>query len=188
MWWRAILEGRPPTSRLRSNVTKEERSAIKTLKQDRNIVIFQADIGAAVVVQNRKDYLDGAYKQLNGKDQNGEEVYHRVPLDSTSDFVNKVKDAVHGALAKDVIDQTTANFLIVENARPGIFRTDSVNQFYSILGCNSHLRKRQNPNRPLQQAHRHPAIPQLDQLPSTAYQNCNTVQLGPDTPPYLFQK
>ncbi len=120
MWWRAILEGRPPTSRLRSNVTKEERSAIKTLKQDRNIVIFQADIGAAVVVQNRKDYLDGAYKQLNGKDQNGEEVYHRVPLDSTSDFVNKVKDAVHGALAKDVIDQTTANFLIVENARPGI--------------------------------------------------------------------
>lgn len=49
---RAILEEAPNNNHLRSNVMKEERNAINALKQDRNIVIFQADKGAAVVVQN----------------------------------------------------------------------------------------------------------------------------------------
>ena len=38
--------------KLRSNVTKEERMAMNELKRDKNIVIFEADKGAAVVVQN----------------------------------------------------------------------------------------------------------------------------------------
>ena len=110
---RAILEEAPNNNHLRSNVMKEERNAINALKQDRNIVIFQADKGAAVVVQNCWElYLNEAYKQLKGRDQNNDEVYHRVPIDPTNDFVHKVKDAVHDALAKDVIDQDTANYLI----------------------------------------------------------------------------
>lgn len=46
--------------KLRSNITKEERMAIIELKRDKNIVIFQVDKVVAVVVQNRKDYLNEA--------------------------------------------------------------------------------------------------------------------------------
>ena len=57
---KAVLEGAPSTCRnlkLRSNITRKECEVLTTLKQDANIVIFQADKGSAVVVQNRSDYL-----------------------------------------------------------------------------------------------------------------------------------
>ena len=104
--------------KLCSNITKEERMAINELKRDKNIVIFQADKGAAVVVQNRKDYLHEANNQLNCEDQNGDEVYHRVAGDPTSEFVGKVKQAVQHPLVTNVIDPDTANYLVVEKARP----------------------------------------------------------------------
>ena len=66
--------------------------AINELKRNKKIVIFQADKGTAVVVQNRNDYE--ANNQLNGEDQNGDKVYHRVAGDPTSEFVSKVKQAV----------------------------------------------------------------------------------------------
>ena len=100
-----------------SNITKEERNAIKTLKQDKNIVIFQADKGAAVVIQNRSDYLNEAYKQLNGKDENNEEVYRLLPSDPSYDFQERVKVVVREALTKGVINDGTANFLVVANVR-----------------------------------------------------------------------
>ena len=101
-----------------SNITKEERNAITTLKQDKNIVIFPADKGAAVVIQNRSDYRNEAYKQLNGKDENNEEVYGLLPSDPMCDFQQRVKVVVHEALTKGVINDDTANFLVVANARP----------------------------------------------------------------------
>ena len=79
----------------------------------------RADKGAAVVVQNRNDYLNKANNQLNGEDQNGDKVYRQVAGDPTSEFVGKVKQAVQHALATNVIDQNTANYLLVEKARPG---------------------------------------------------------------------
>ena len=91
---RATMEGTPNNKQLRSNITREEGNAINTLKRDKNIVIFQADKGAAVVVQNRRDYLNEAYKQLNGKDQNDDDVYRHVPSDPTSDFILRVKEVV----------------------------------------------------------------------------------------------
>ena len=117
---RSILERTDTGGRkLRSNITKEERMAINKLKRDKNIVIFQADKGAAVVVQNRNDYFNEANKQLNGEDQNGDKVYLRVASDPTGEFVSKVKQAVQDALATNVIDSDTANYLVVEKARPG---------------------------------------------------------------------
>ena len=115
---RAILQ-RTHNNKLRSNITRRERAAIKTLKRDKNIAIFQADKGAAVVIQNRKDYLSEAYKQLNGTDENGKEVYLHVPNDPTADFIIRVKEAVREAHSKRVINADTADFLIMENARPG---------------------------------------------------------------------
>ena len=116
---RAILQHASNKNKLRSNITRQEREAIKSLKRDNNIVIFQADKGAAVVVQNRKDYLAEAYKQLNGTDENGSKVYQPVSADPTSDFVIRVKEAVQEAHSKEVINTDTANYLKIENAQPG---------------------------------------------------------------------
>ena len=104
---------------MRSNITRKEREALATLKQDPNIVIFQADKGSAVVVQNRSAYLAEANKQLNGKDENGADVYQSVQFDPTTKFTNRVREAVNKALHSGVIDEETANYLIVEDAKPG---------------------------------------------------------------------
>ena len=103
-----------PNNTLRSNIT-----TIKSLKRDSSIVIFQADKGAAVVVQSRKNYLAEAYKQLNGTDENGNKVYEHVATDPTSDFVIRVKEAVKEVHSKGVIKTNTADYLIMENAQPG---------------------------------------------------------------------
>lgn len=91
---------------------------INELKRDKNILIFQADKEAAVVVQNREDYFNEANNQLNGEDQNGDKVFYRVPGDSTGEFVSKLKQAVQHALATNVFEPGTANYLVVEKARP----------------------------------------------------------------------
>ena len=104
---------------MRSNITRKEREALATLKQDPNIVIFQADKGSAVVVQNRSAYLAEANKQLNGKDENGADVYQSVQFDPTTKSTNRVREAVNKALHSGAIDEETANYLIVEDAKPG---------------------------------------------------------------------
>ena len=40
-----------------NNLTREERSALYNLKNDKNIVIKSADKGSAVVVWDRDDYI-----------------------------------------------------------------------------------------------------------------------------------
>ena len=50
------------------NLTREERSALHNLKNDKNIVIKSADKGSAVVVWDRDDYIKEAEEQLGDKD------------------------------------------------------------------------------------------------------------------------
>jgi len=45
-----------------SNITREERKALKTLRNDTSIIIKPADKGSAVVVWGREDYLREAVK------------------------------------------------------------------------------------------------------------------------------
>ena len=47
-----------------SNLTSEEWRAIRSLADDRNIVIKKADKGSAVVVWDKTDYVIEAEKQL----------------------------------------------------------------------------------------------------------------------------
>ena len=116
---KTILEGSSSNKKLRSNMTKLERDAINALRHDKNIVIFQADKGAAVVVQNKTDYLAEAYNQLNGKDENGDDVYLHVAHDPTAGFVAKVTEAINQALHMGTIDEETAKYLILKDAKPG---------------------------------------------------------------------
>ena len=51
-----------------NNLTREERSALYNLKNDKNIVIKSADKGSTVVVWDTDDYNKEAEKQLEDKD------------------------------------------------------------------------------------------------------------------------
>ena len=63
--------------------------------------------------------VTSTYKQLHGKDENGEDVYQHVTHDPTAGIISKVKEAVSEALERGSNDKETANYLIVEDAKPG---------------------------------------------------------------------
>ena len=56
-----------------SNLFKEEWEAVRTLADDRNIVIKKADKGSCVVISDRKNYITEAESQLKN-----ELVYKKV--------------------------------------------------------------------------------------------------------------
>ena len=70
-----LLDIEIPSKRF-NNLTKEEREALYSLKDDCIIIIKGADKGSFVVVWDGEDYLKEAYRQLDDK-----EVYEEVPDD-----------------------------------------------------------------------------------------------------------
>ena len=70
-----LLDIEIPSKRY-NNLTKDERDALYSLKDDPSIIIKGADKGSVVVVWDREDYLKEAYKQLYDR-----EVYEEVPND-----------------------------------------------------------------------------------------------------------
>ena len=70
-----LLDIEIPSKRY-NNLTKDERDALYSLKDDPTIIIKGADKGSIVVVWDREDYLKEAYKQLNDR-----EVHEEVPND-----------------------------------------------------------------------------------------------------------
>ena len=75
-----LLDTEIPSKKL-NNLTKDERNAMYSLKDDKSIIIKGAEKGAVVIVWNREDYIKEATKQLED-----EEVYIEVPNDSKRSF------------------------------------------------------------------------------------------------------
>ena len=46
------------------NLDRQDRTALKTLKQNKDIIIKPADKGAAIVVMDKTDYVGEADRQL----------------------------------------------------------------------------------------------------------------------------
>ena len=70
-----LLDIEIPSERF-SNLTKEEREALYSLKDDPSIIIKGANKGSVFAVWDREDYLEEANRQLDDK-----EVYVQVPAD-----------------------------------------------------------------------------------------------------------
>jgi len=90
-----------------SNLTREERKALKSLKDDTSIVIKEADKGSAVVVWDREDYLQEAQRQL-GDDNTYEEIF--------GECISPLIKTVKGTLSKihsrgDICKETLIIFL-----------------------------------------------------------------------------
>ena len=81
-----------------NNLTREKRSALYNLKNDKNVVIKSADKGSAVVVWDRDDYIKEAENQLADKD-----IYEDVRNDLLSaPYTRQLKKSVKEAILMQI--------------------------------------------------------------------------------------
>lgn len=71
------------STRIRDNLTRRERQALKKLQRPTHVIIKPADKGSDTVVMDRQNYLDECYRQLNNQ-----HFYNKVTDDPTDD-INK---------------------------------------------------------------------------------------------------
>ena len=62
-----IVDNHVPRKNLKFNLTKEERSAKRSLSSNNDIIIKKADKGSAVVIQNCSDYVTEGLRQLSDR-------------------------------------------------------------------------------------------------------------------------
>ena len=82
----SFLLGKPQSY----NLTKEERQALKNLKEERSIITKPADKGSFVVVSDSEDYFAEGYKQFNNE-STYVEVKHSNDK-TLSDLIEKSKN------------------------------------------------------------------------------------------------
>ena len=98
------------------NVSREESEAINSLKSDRTIVVKEADKGSAVVVWDRDDYIMEAESQLSDS-----EVYSKLDNDPSERLHQIISDTLKTISGRGDLDQTTLDYLMVNNPRLGRF-------------------------------------------------------------------
>ena len=99
-----------------SNLTRDERQALRSLKEDTSIVIKEADKGSAVVVWDREDYLQEAEKQLGDN-----ETYEEIFGDCVSPLIRVVKQALSKINRRKDVDKQTLDYFLVDNPKIGRF-------------------------------------------------------------------
>ena len=90
-----------------NNLTRDERSAMHSLRNDTSIVIKEADKGSAVVVWDREDYVKEAMSQLNNT-----EVYEETTFEK-----DKISELISKTLGKmkekgEISDKNVEYFMI----------------------------------------------------------------------------
>ena len=101
------------------NLTKEEYKAIKSLKNNPDIIIKPADKGSAIVILDKQSYINEGQRQLNGT-----KFYEKTNSSHTGEVINRVNLHVHNMLQRGEITQSTCNYLTTDN--------DRTQQFYLL--------------------------------------------------------
>ena len=96
---------------VKTNLTPQERAALTSLRQRRDVIIKPPDKGGAVVVWARHLYIQEAEKQLS--DNN---FYQQQDRDYTADNNNTVKTVIRDAITKGELPESATN-LTVDNPR-----------------------------------------------------------------------
>ena len=99
------------TQNKHSNVTREERSALYNLKNDKNIVIKSADKGSGVVVWDRDDYIKEAEEQLGHKN-----IYEEVCNDPRP-FISTILEAIEKIRKSGHLNADTIKYFMVKNSK-----------------------------------------------------------------------
>ena len=98
------------------NITREEREAINTLRNDTSIIIKEADKGSGIVVWDRDDYLKEAELQLGDI-----EVYEKLSSDSVSPLIREIKNCLAKINKRGDISKETLDYFLVDNPKVGRF-------------------------------------------------------------------
>ena len=115
-----------------SNLTANQKHALKTLEKNDNITIKPADKGGAVVVLNTSDYIDECNRQLTDKT-----FYKPLLSDPTQSYHKTIVDTLHNATKLGHIDTDMANLLIQKHPK--------ASRFYTL----PKIHKKDNPGRPI---------------------------------------
>ncbi|XP_013782192.1 uncharacterized protein LOC106466450 [Limulus polyphemus] len=101
---------------VRNNLSYNEHAALISLKHDNDIIIKQADKGGAIVIQDKSDYINEAYRQLN--DIN---YYKKVDFDPIPEFVEIIEDKLCSLQKNQHISSESLQFLSPKHPIPGRF-------------------------------------------------------------------
>jgi len=97
-----------PIKNVNSNLTKIEQKAIKSLKQNGEIVIKSADKGSSVVILDKSDYLKEGHRQLSNP------VHYKKLTQPVHPMVsNKVNKILNDLKKKKTINNKQFNYLQV---------------------------------------------------------------------------
>ena len=118
------------------NITREERKAIRELKQDKSRMVLTADKGVALVIIDTEEYKKKAQELLQ------QPTYQLIPTDPTSKYKNKLINMLKSIKAEGVLqrlciksctqqEQDPQNFM----ACPRYIRKGChLDQLYLVLG------------------------------------------------------
>ena len=123
------------------NLSRAERSAIHTLKNNKDITIKPADKGSAVVILNTTDYIAEATTQLNNP-----KFYKKMDHDPTQDHHLEVQKVLKEMLDREEIDQSCYDYLNISKPRTP--------RFYTLPKI--HKATRPPPGRPITSANQSP--------------------------------
>ena len=98
------------------NLTKDQRSGLKTLCDNPEIIIKKADKGSAVVVMNTKDYLGEGYRELSDK-----AFYSQIQEDPTLRVSQKITSTLISMKNKGLISEDNLEYLTLTNTTIGHF-------------------------------------------------------------------
>ena len=93
------------------NLTKEEKAALNTLRDDTSIVIKEADKGSAVVVWDREDYIKEASSQLKDKD-----VYEETSFEEKF-LSDQIFQTLQKMKMKEEITDKNIDYFMINNPR-----------------------------------------------------------------------
>ena len=98
------------------NLSFVERSALKDLKSNVNLVIREADKGCSVVVMDRPRYIEEGYRQLNDTS-----LYLRTHATAISDTEEDIQHHADQLHIEGVITDDIRQFAIRINTKPARF-------------------------------------------------------------------
>ncbi|XP_070573541.1 uncharacterized protein [Ptychodera flava] len=102
--------------KVKDNLTKSERTALKSITSRNDWVIKPADKGSAIVIMDKEHYITEANKILDNK-----EHYKRLKSDPTNKINTAIKAAINDEYQQGNINKQTRDFLICSDPRPGKF-------------------------------------------------------------------
>ena len=98
------------------NLTLDERKGLKELQANQDIVIKKEDKGSAIVIQNTKDYIAEAQKQLSDRDH-----YVKTEVNLTSLHNSQVQSTLAELLENNCINKKMHDYLYIKEPRVPAF-------------------------------------------------------------------